>query len=244
MAGTDEVFGALRDVPPGGIRLWAMVASESGARRAVEAGAGGIRVSVTANEEASKRLLNRSVEESFAVVGAVVNAASQLGVPVEVMIATAFGVGASEEPSPAEPVGYACRVLADSGASSVCLGDTTGVASPRRVAALIAEMHEQAVPLESVGMHFHDSRGAGLANVSTALALGIRRFDSAAGGSGGGGYNGLGESGNVASEDVATMLLDLGYETGIDIPRLVATTHKLEDSLGHSLVARVARLEF
>jgi hydroxymethylglutaryl-CoA lyase len=127
------------------------------------------------------------------------------------------------------------RVLAD-GADRVAYGDTTGMATPRRVRDLFAEVPRGVPTL----VHFHDTRGTGLANILTCLDLGVHEFDASVGGLGGCPYA-PGATGNVATEEVVHMLHDMGLDTGIDLDRLIAAARLAERMVGRPLPSGVLR---
>jgi hydroxymethylglutaryl-CoA lyase len=150
-------------------------------------------------------------------------------------VATSFGCPYEGDVPPDRVAMITERVLAY-GADRMAYGDTTGMATPRRVRELLA-----AVPRERpLLLHFHNTRGTGLANVLTALDLGVTEFDASVGGLGGCPYA-PGASGNVATEEVVYMLHDLGYETGVDLDRLIGAAELAERIVGRTLPSGVLR---
>jgi hydroxymethylglutaryl-CoA lyase len=140
---------------------------------------------------------------------------------------------------PAERVlGVAARAVQD-GADSISFGDTTGMATPGRVTRLIGELRS-AFPDIAVNLHFHNTRGAGLANVLAALQLGINDFDASVGGLGGCPYA-PGASGNIASEELVHMVEDMGVDTGIDLDALLDVASTAERIVGRTLPSQVLR---
>jgi isopropylmalate/homocitrate/citramalate synthase len=125
------------------------------------------------------------------------------------------------------------------GTFEVAVSDTIGVAHPGRVRGVVAVVAER-VPLHSIALHFHDTRGTALANVLTALELGIATFDASAGGLGGCPYA-PGATGNLATEDLVYMLNGLGIDTGIDLSALVQASAFIEPLVGHPLLSRYYR---
>jgi hydroxymethylglutaryl-CoA lyase len=134
--------------------------------------------------------------------------------------------------------GIVDRVVAD-GADRVAFGDTTGMATPRRVVDLVGPVHERHPDLPLL-MHFHNTRGTALANMLVALQLGITEFDASIGGLGGCPYA-PGASGNVATEEVVHMLHDMGIDTGIDLDALIEVARLAEGLVGRSLPSGVLR---
>jgi hydroxymethylglutaryl-CoA lyase len=109
--------------------------------------------------------------------------------------------------------------MMDEGVTSISYGDTTGMATPRGVREVVGALQEN-VPEVEINMHLHDTRGTGLANVLTALEMGVTYFDSSVGGMGGSPYA-AGATGNVATEDLVHMLTDMRIETGVDLDKLI-----------------------
>jgi len=125
------------------------------------------------------------------------------------------------------------------GTFEVAISDTIGIAHPGRVRGVVGVVAER-VPLHAIALHLHDTRGTALANVLTALELGIGTFDASAGGLGGCPYA-PGATGNLATEDLVYMLNGLGIETGIDLSALVQASALIEPRVGHPLVSRYYR---
>jgi hydroxymethylglutaryl-CoA lyase len=228
MADTAAVFAALRRRP--GVCYSAIVPNLVGARRALAAGADAIQVFLSASESHNQSNVNMGIEQSLAQaadVSAAVRAASR---SFEAVLSVAFGCP-FEGDVPLERVLALCARLLDLGASQITLGDTTGMAHPllvRQVCVAFAQRFP-AVPLR---LHPHSARGAGLANVLAALEAGVERFDASAGGIGGCPFA-PGAPGNICSEDLVHMLHEMGVETGIDLPALLASARLLETMLGH-----------
>jgi hydroxymethylglutaryl-CoA lyase len=130
------------------------------------------------------------------------------------------------------------RVVAD-GADRVAFGDTTGMATPRRVRDVVGLVRERQADIP-VLLHFHNTRGTGLANILTALDLGVTEFDASVGGLGGCPYA-PGATGNVATEEVVHMLHDMGVETGIDLDRLIEAAELAQRLVGRELPSGVLR---
>ena len=124
------------------------------------------------------------------------------------------------------------------GAYEVSVSDTIGIAHPGQVPAVVSAVAER-VPLERIALHFHDTRGTALANVLTALQLGVTTYDASAGGLGGCPYA-PGATGNLATEDLLYMLDGLGIHTGVSLPGVLAASRFIEQRLGHPLASRYA----
>ena len=125
------------------------------------------------------------------------------------------------------------------GAFEIAISDTIGIAHPRQVAEVVAEVAGQ-IPLAQIALHFHDTRGMALANVLAGLDSGVRTYDASVGGLGGCPYA-PGATGNLATEDLTYLLDGLGVETGVDLSKLLQASAFIESRLGHDLPSRVYR---
>jgi hydroxymethylglutaryl-CoA lyase len=230
MADADEVWARITKNP--GIRYSALVPNTRGAQRAIDAGFDEIEVVVSASDTHNRRNLNRSTDESLDDIANLIRLIHAAGKKIEVIVATSFGCPFEGDIDPDRVAGIVARVRAD-GADRIAFGDTTGMATPRRVRDLLSAVRPDL-------LHFHDTRGTGLANILTALDLGVTEFDASVGGIGGCPYA-PGASGNVATEEVVHMLHDMGIDTGIDLDRLIETAEMAEQILGRTLQSGVLR---
>ena len=230
MAGTGEVFAAIARRP--GVAYSALVPNRRGAEAALAAGADRLQVVVAASERYNQANVNRSVAETMDEIGGVLRLAG--ATPVEATVSTAWGCPYEGEVPPERVVGLAER-LAGMGCQVVSLGDTTGMATPTRVEALLGAL---AGRVPAVNCHFHDTRGTGLANLLAALQAGCADVDTAVGGLGGS-PTAPGAAGNVASEDVVHMVEDMGVATGIDLDALLAAAVLAGELVGHRLRSQV-----
>jgi hydroxymethylglutaryl-CoA lyase len=155
------------------------------------------------------------------------------GVAVEAIVSTAFGCPYEGDIAP-ERVAQVAGHLVDAGADRLSFGDTTGMATPRRVDDLLDALDDAGISAERVGLHFHDTRGTALANVVAALERGIVRFDASIGGLGGCPYA-PGASGNAVTEDLVHMLGDMEIDTGIDLDRLLECAQLAQETVGREL---------
>ncbi|MCA2212771.1 hydroxymethylglutaryl-CoA lyase [Jidongwangia harbinensis] len=230
MADADDVWAGITRNPR--VRYSALIPNTRGAQRAIAAGFTEIEVVVSASDTHNRRNLNRSTDESLDDITGLISLIHQAGATVEVIVATSFGCPFEGDVAPARVASIVERVRAD-GADRIAFGDTTGMATPRRVRDLLAEVRPDL-------LHFHDTRGTGLANIITALDLGVTEFDASVGGIGGCPYA-PGASGNVATEEVVHMLHDMGIDTGIDLDALIEVAELAEKLLGRMLPSGVLR---
>lgn len=237
MADADQVWEAATKVP--GVRYSALVPNPRGAQRAVTAGFAEVEVVVSASETHNQRNLHRSVAESLAGVAQVIDTLHQHGATAEVIIATAFGCPYEGDVSPERVSGLVDRVVAD-GADRVSFGDTTGMATPPRVRAVVGEVRSRHPELPLL-LHFHNTRGTALVNLMAALELGITEFDASVGGLGGCPYAGPGAAGNVATEEVVYLLHELGIDTGVELAALLEAARLAEALVGRRLPSGVLR---
>jgi hydroxymethylglutaryl-CoA lyase len=198
-----------------------------------------INVFLSASETHNRKNVNRSVPESLTALERVLARAREAGLRCEAVISVAFGCPYEGEIAPARVFEIARR-LVQAGAQEIGFGDTTGMANPRQVGELFTAAREQ-LPEAELTAHFHNTRGQGLANVYAALQAGIDSFEASFGELGGCPVP-AGATGNVATEDVVSMLHELDVETGIDLPALLACSRAVQEQLGrplgsHTLVA-------
>jgi hydroxymethylglutaryl-CoA lyase len=157
---------------------------------------------------------------------------------VRAYVSVAFGCPFEGAVHPAR-VAEVCAELISMGAFEVAVSDTIGIAHPGQVGPVVDAVADR-VPLERVALHFHDTRGTALANVLTALDLGVATFDSSAGGLGGCPYA-PGATGNLATEDLVYMLEGLGIATGVDLDAVVRASAFMEQRIGHPIPSRYFR---
>lgn len=216
----------------------ALVPNLTGARRALEVGVRSLEAVVSASERHNRANVNRTTAESLAEIEAVVDLAHSEGATCQVVVATAWGCP-YEGDIPVSRVVSVARAALDAGADALAYGDTTGMATPTRVEELV-EVTRADLPPVPLTLHFHNTRGAGLANVLAALQLGVTEFDASVGGLGGCPYA-PGASGNIATEEVVHMLEDMGIDTGVDLDLLLDVAAQAERLVGHQLPSQVLR---
>jgi hydroxymethylglutaryl-CoA lyase len=199
-----------------------------------------INVFMSASETHNRKNVNRSVAESLAELEAVLARARAEGLRCEAVISTSFGCPYEGHVAPEHVLELAGR-LRDAGAQELGFGDTTGMANPRQVGEFFAAARPALGDELELTAHFHNTRGQGLANVLAALDAGVQSFESSFGELGGCPVP-AGATGNIATEDLVSMLHEMGLQTGIDLPALLDCARRVQEILGrplgsHTLVA-------
>jgi hydroxymethylglutaryl-CoA lyase len=238
MADARDVWERVKANRSNAVFYSALVPNAKGAEIAVEAGVDGLQVFLAASDGYNLKNVGKTVDESFADVEAVVKVADAASIPVEGTISSSFG-DAYEGDVAVERVVEVSRRMVDLGIGAISYGDTTGMATPRGVREVIEAVRSE-LPAVDMNMHFHDTRGTGMANVLTALDLGIGYFDCSIGGMGGSPFA-SGSTGNVATEDVVHMLSDMKIETGIDMDKLLDAGRVAQSFLEGELPSKVLK---
>lgn len=218
-----------------GTRYTALVPNRKGMERALEAKVDEVAVFTGASETFVQHNINMSIAGSIESFRPVVEMARDAGIRVRGYISTVFGCPYEGAVAP-EAVLRVSEQLIELGVYELSLGDTIGVATPNQVVDITGLLARH-LPLDRLAMHFHDTRGTALANVLTALQLGIHIFDSAAGGLGGCPYA-PGASGNLATEDLLYLLQGLGIETGVNLEAVVNASRFLAGVRGKAPASR------
>ncbi|MFE7036650.1 hydroxymethylglutaryl-CoA lyase [Streptomyces sp. NPDC057621] len=237
LADAEEVLRRVDRRP--GVRYPVLVPNMRGLERAVDLGVDDIAVFGSATESFARANLNRTVEESLEMFAPVVGQARETGMRVRGYLSMCWGDPWEGEVPIPQVVSVATRLIA-LGCTELSLGDTIGVATPGRVAALLEALTTAGVPLESIAVHFHDTYGQALSNTLTALRHGVTTVDASAGGLGGCPYA-KSATGNLATEDLLWQLAGLGIDTGVDLDKLVETSTWLADLLGRPSPSRTVR---
>jgi hydroxymethylglutaryl-CoA lyase len=191
---------------------------------------------LSASETHNKKNVNRTIAESLADLEGTIAAAVEAGLRCEGVISTSFGCPYEGE-VPQDRVFEIAEKLAGFGCEEVGFGDTTGMANPRQVGGFFEEARAR-LPSIELTAHFHNTRGQGLANVLAALEQGIDSFESSFGELGGCPVP-PGSTGNISTEDLVSMLEEMGVETGIDLPKLIKASSEVQATLGRPLGAHL-----
>ncbi|MBX7083801.1 MAG: hydroxymethylglutaryl-CoA lyase [Nannocystaceae bacterium] len=214
----------------------ALVPNMRGLDGASRAGMQEVAVFMAASETHNRKNINRSTEEALSTYRVVVDEALARGMRVRGYVSCVYGCP-YEGTVALDAVLRVAHGLLELGIYELSLGDTIGVGTPRQIEYVLRGLLRSGIALDRLAVHFHDTRGTALANITVALQLGIRTVDSAIGGLGGCPYA-PGASGNVATEDVVYMLQGMGVRTGVDLDRLVAVSAKLSGYLGRELPSK------
>jgi len=236
MADAEEVWKRITRAPS--VRYSALVPNLRGAARALDSGLAEIEAVVSASDTHNRKNVNRGTEESLDDIAVIIDQAHQRGAACQVIVSTAWGCPYEGDVPISRVIGVAGRAVAD-GADSISFGDTTGMATPRRVRELVGGFRD-AHPDVPLNLHFHNTRGTGLANVLAALELGVADFDASVGGLGGCPYA-PGATGNIATEELVHMVEDMGVATGIDLAAMIDAAADAERIIGRQLPSQVLR---
>jgi hydroxymethylglutaryl-CoA lyase len=232
----DEVFRRITRNPD--VIYVALVPNVKGAERAIAAAADELNLVMSASQTHNRANMRMSCESSLTGFFDITKLVKGSRVKLNGTVATAFGC-------PFEGRIDENRVLAivdaylELGMNGITLADTTGMASPRQVARIVARVLERIGP-DALTLHFHNTRGLGLVNVLSAYEAGARRFDAALGGLGGCPFA-PGASGNICTEDLVNLCEEMGIPTGIDLAKLIGLSRTLPALLGHDVPGQVAK---
>ena len=231
----EEVMGRIQRVP--GVEITVLVPNLRGAERALESRADELNLVMSTSETHNQTNLRQSRAQSQAGLSDVIRHVDGR-TPINVSLSTCFGCPMEGDVPLAEVMRFA-QHFADHGVRGLTICDTTGMAHPTQVQQM-AEAMLKAFPSLQLTFHFHNTRGMGLANILAAVQSGITRFDGSLGGLGGCPYA-PGASGNICSEDAIHMLQAMGYDTGMDLDRLLPLARALPEIVGHDVPGQVAK---
>jgi hydroxymethylglutaryl-CoA lyase len=233
LADTDALARSLQ--PRDGLRYAALVPNRTGLDRAVAAGMREIALFMSVSETHNQKNTNKSIAQSLAHFGEVIPVAKAKGCFVRAYLSTVWGCPYEGHVDPAKALSIA-RTLRGFGADELSLGDTIGVGNPKQTREIV-KLFLGEFPADSIALHLHDTHGTALANCLVALELGISTFDTSVGGMGGCPYA-PGAAGNLATEDLASMLADMGIETGVDLDKLIDAGLLAQELVGRKLTGR------
>jgi hydroxymethylglutaryl-CoA lyase len=231
----EEVMGRIRRVL--GVEYTVLVPNLRGAERALESKADELNLVMSTSETHNLANLRMGRNKSFAALADVVRHVAGR-TPINVSLSTCFGCPMEGEVQQDEVLRLARR-FADLGVRGLTICDTTGMAHPAQVSRMVDALQREFSTLQ-LTLHFHNTRGMGLANVLASVQGGITRFDGSLGGLGGCPYA-PGASGNISSEDAIHMLDAMGYDTGINLPRLLTVAQQMAAIVGHDVPGQVAK---
>lgn len=222
-----------------GMKYSALVPNIKGMENALETNIKEVSLFTACTDSFCKKNINCTVEESFQRFEEVARLAKKNKIRIRGYLSASFGCPYEGEVKAAKVVKYTKRLLA-LGCYEVSIGDTIGIANPKQTEKLTKHLLKY-FPKKKIAMHFHDTRGMALANIVKSLEAGISSFDSSIGGLGGCPYA-KGASGNVATEDVVNMLHEMGYDTGIELRKLIQTAQWLQSKMKRKLPAKLSKI--
>jgi hydroxymethylglutaryl-CoA lyase len=237
LADAEEVLDRID--PPDAVAISVLIPNEKGLENALRRRERfhEINVFLSASETHNRNNVNRSIEESLAGLERVLGRAREQALRCEAVVSVAFGCPYEGHVPPERVFAIAAR-LRDAGAQEVGFGDTTGMANPTQVRGFFAAVREALGPGVELTAHFHNTRGQGLANVLAALEAGVDSFEASFGELGGCPVP-RGATGNIATEDLVSMLHEMGIETGISLERLLEAARAAQEVLGRPLGSHV-----
>jgi len=238
MSDHKEVMSAVTSLHYPSVSYPVLVPNIKGLQAAVECGAKEVAIFGAASESFSKKNINCSIEESLARFEPVLSSAKEANVKVRGYVSCVVGCPYEGRIQPSE-VARVAKTMLEMGCYEISLGDTIGVGTPGTIRAMLEEV-VKVVPLDQLAVHCHDTYGQALANILTALQMGVSVVDSSTAGLGGCPYA-KGASGNVSTEDVVYMLHGMGIQTGINLDKLVETGKFISSHLKRETMSRVGR---
>ncbi|OAJ53907.1 hydroxymethylglutaryl-CoA lyase [Paraburkholderia ginsengiterrae] len=232
----EAVFQQIERQP--GVIYVALIPNLKGAERALASRADELNLVMSASQGHNRANMRMSCEASLVAFGDIVRHVRGSGVLLNATVATAFGCPFEGKIDEDRVIGIV-DTYREMGIEGITLADTTGMANPRQVTRLVTRMLER-LPAAALTLHFHNTRGLGLANVLAAYEAGARRFDAALGGLGGCPFA-PGASGNICTEDLVHMCEEMGIPTAIDLDKLIALSRGLPALLGHDVPGQLAK---
>ena len=236
MADTDELIKRIGNVE--GVELRALIPNVRGVQRAIDCGCKKVKLNVSASRMHNLKNLNRTPEESVAGFADCVELAKKNNIAISGSISMPFA-SPWEGRTPVEDVDAIIEAYLKVGIDEISLSDASGQAVPNQVYDLCKHVREK-YPQASWWLHFHNTRGAAMANILAAMQAGMNQFDASFGGLGGCPFV-PGAAGNISSEDVINMLDEMGIQTGVDVLKVMAISRKVSELLGHGMDSYVLR---
>jgi len=237
LADAQEVMLGIERVP--GVIYSALVPNVRGAERAIESRVDELNLVMSASQTHNLANLRMTQEQSFRALCEVAALARQASLAVNVSLSCSFGCPMEGDVPQAAVLAWCARFIGEMGATGITLCDTTGMAYPTQVDALTRRFRT-AWPDTELSLHFHNTRGMGLANVLAGIDAGAERFDASLGGIGGCPYA-PGASGNVCTEEVVHALALMGFDTGVDLGKLLDASQRLPALIGHDTPSQIVK---
>jgi len=234
LADTDELARRLLQRP--GVRYTALVPNRQGLDRALSAGVREVAVFMSSSETHNRKNTNKSIAASLEEFREIVPAAAKEGLFVRAYLSTVWGCPYEGRTDPRRALEISLQ-LREMGADEISLGDTIGVGNPLQTRKILELFFTNGFAKEEIALHLHDTHGTALANCLVGLELGVSTFDTSIGGMGGCPYA-PGAAGNLATEDLASMLADMGVETGVDLEKLIEAGWLAQQLVGRKLPGR------
>jgi len=237
LADAQQVMLGIERVP--GVIYSALVPNVRGAERAIESRTDELNLVMSASETHNLANLRMTQAQSFQGLCEVAALARQASLTVNISLSCSFGCPMEGDVPEDTVLDWCARFIDEAGAGGITLCDTTGMAYPSQVASLTARFRAS-WPDTELSLHFHNTRGMGLANVLAGIDAGADRFDASLGGIGGCPYA-PGASGNVCTEEVVHALQLMGYDTGVDLGRLLDASSRLPALIGHETPSQIVK---
>lgn len=222
-----------------GVIYSALVPNVRGAERAVESKVDELNLVMSASESHNLANLRMTRAQSFSALCEVASIARNARLSVNISLSCSFGCPMEGDVAEETVLEWCARFIGEAGAGGITLCDTTGMAYPTQVAALTQHFRKSWPDIE-LSLHFHNTRGMGLSNVLAGIDAGADRFDASLGGIGGCPYA-PGASGNVCTEEIVHALGLMGYDTGVDLERLIASSKRLPALIGHDTPSQIIK---
>jgi hydroxymethylglutaryl-CoA lyase len=236
LADAEEVLAGVKR--RAGVTYATLVPNLRGLERALAAKIDEVVIFLSASESHNQKNINKSIAQALETYGEVGARAKVAGLRLKAALSMCFGCPYEGDIDPSVVVRIA-EALVTMQVDEVGISDTTGMANPRQVYALVSQVAGR-IPVEKLSLHFHDTRGAALANVLAGLQAGVKVFDGSIGGLGGCPYA-IGATGNVATEDLVHMLHEMGIETSVDLEKLIQCAKLAQDLVGRPLEGHIAK---